>query len=106
MGRLSAHQAGRGDCAASLERGRAGRPRTEVCETPCKVGLACGIWCKVFTTLHGMWFEQAERARILKTLVVVRATAALWNTFMARMVKSSKLGRDGEIGRAAWRGKC
>jgi 5-methyltetrahydropteroyltriglutamate--homocysteine methyltransferase len=25
-------------------------------------GDSCGIWCKVFTTLHGKWFEQAERA--------------------------------------------
>src|SRR5256712_11786503 len=43
-----------------------------------------------------MWFEQAERARILKTLVVVPATAALWNSFMARMVKCIKLGREAE----------
>jgi len=39
-------------------------------------GWRAGIWCKVFTTLHRMWFEQAERARILKALVVVPATAA------------------------------
>src|SRR6266850_5895971 len=75
---------------------RPGLPRTELCETRCKVGLACGIWCKVFTTLPGKWFEQAERARILKALVVGPTTAALWNSFMARMVKCIKLGREAE----------
>ncbi len=41
-------------------------------------------------------YPLAPRGRILSVLVVVPATAALWNLFMSRIVKCIKLGREAE----------